>query len=176
MRNVRYGCCHFHFNSLHFHSLPFTAIFFNDYSDSWGLSITRRLIIPSRMWRSVVWYEFTNITKHLLTPPSGRKICHAMNDQDVSIKQSNTCASRTSMLTCSLPHAGRLACFSTLKMNAIHSSGSSVNFYRTTRINIPENSRPCENFKPNIFMILYCIILLYFANDFTISRAARLFF
>jgi hypothetical protein len=36
-----------------------------------------------------------------------------------------------------------LAYFSTLKMEAVRSSETSVNFYQTTRHYIPEDSTPC---------------------------------
>jgi hypothetical protein len=49
-----------------------------------------------------------------------------------------------------------------MKMEAVSSSASSVNFRRTTRLNIPENSRPCENFKPNTFSYFSVWLLLRF--------------
>jgi hypothetical protein len=147
------------------------------YIDRWGHSVTWSLI-PSRMWRSVVRYEFTNITKNLLTPSSGRKISHAMNDQEESIEQSNT---RTCHVVLCWPVCRETTCLMLVAWLAfrhcrwrqyvlLDRRWTSTELHDSTSSKIVA---PVRTLSPT-YIILYCSILLYFANGFTVSRWVRL--
>jgi hypothetical protein len=111
---------------------------------AWDVSSSQRSlwrIIFSGMWRRVVCMKFTDLSEE-------RTAFIFKFDESI-----NKATSSAESFSCFLLVAC-LAYSSILRMEAVHSFETSVNFYRNTRRHIPEDctrhSHRCENLRSNI--------------------------